>query len=132
MESGEIEGSTPRARRQGIDFRRHDPEESLDGRDQCVVSKWWCIVPVAFERVRNPLADWRCENPTGQASQGSREKRNDAGMIVTCVNNALKFRDVLMNSWFAATENFDFIVKKEKAFYRGTQVQSVGGVDGDR
>ena len=33
-----------------------------------------------------------------------------------CVNNTLAFRYALMDSWFAATENFEFIVKKHKHF----------------
>ena len=38
------------------------------------------------------------------------------GMIATCTNNTLKFRYVLMDSWFGSVENFDFIVKKKKHF----------------
>jgi hypothetical protein len=37
-------------------------------------------------------------------------------MIATCVNNALKFRYVLMDRWFSATENFKFILKKKQHF----------------
>ena len=37
-------------------------------------------------------------------------------MIGACVNNTLKFRYVLMDSWFGSVENFDFIVKKKKHF----------------
>ncbi len=37
-------------------------------------------------------------------------------MIATCVNNALKFRYVLMDSWFGSSGNFDFIVKKKEHF----------------
>ncbi len=33
-------------------------------------------------------------------------------MIQVCVDNALKFRFVLMNSWYASEENFDFIRSK--------------------
>jgi len=38
------------------------------------------------------------------------------GMIATRVANAIKFRYVLTNSWFAAKENFEFILKKDKHF----------------
>jgi hypothetical protein len=34
----------------------------------------------------------------------------------TCVLNAIKFRYVLMDSWFASRENFEFILKKKKHF----------------
>jgi hypothetical protein len=36
----------------------------------------------------------------------------------TCVNNMLKFRYVLMDSWFGSVEYSDFIVKKKKHFIR--------------
>jgi hypothetical protein len=35
-------------------------------------------------------------------------------MIQICLNNRLKFRYVLMDSWFLAKENLDFIVLKGK------------------
>jgi hypothetical protein len=37
-------------------------------------------------------------------------------MIATCVANAIKFRYVLTDSWFASKENFEFILKKDKHF----------------
>jgi general stress protein 26 len=37
-------------------------------------------------------------------------------MVAQCVQNQLKFRYVLMDCWFAAKENFEFIVKKNKHF----------------
>ncbi len=37
-------------------------------------------------------------------------------MIDTCIRNELKFRFVLMDSWFAATENFEFITGKGRHF----------------
>jgi len=37
-------------------------------------------------------------------------------MIDTCIRNAVKFRFVLMDSWFASEENFDFITGKDKQF----------------
>lgn len=37
-------------------------------------------------------------------------------MLNTCVLNAIKFRYVLMDSWFASQENFEFILKKKKHF----------------
>ncbi len=37
-------------------------------------------------------------------------------MLAACVANQLKFRYVLMDSWYAARENFEFIVKKGKHF----------------
>jgi hypothetical protein len=37
-------------------------------------------------------------------------------MIATCLDRQLKFRYVLMDSWFAAKENFEYIVKRKKHF----------------
>lgn len=37
-------------------------------------------------------------------------------MIQTYLGNQLKFRFVLMDSWFATTENFEFIVKYKNEF----------------
>lgn len=73
-------------------------------------------IPVAFELVRKPLQF--CDVKTRQIKRTSNITKNEMmrGMIATCVNNALKFRYVLMDSWFAATENFDFIVNKKKQF----------------
>ena len=73
-------------------------------------------IPVAFELVRKPLQF--CDVQTRQVKRASEVTKNEMmrAMIATCVNNALKFRYVLMDSWFAATENFEFIVKKKKHF----------------
>jgi len=37
-------------------------------------------------------------------------------MIDTCIGNALKFRFVLMDSWFSSEENFNFITGKGRHF----------------
>ncbi|TYP69935.1 DDE family transposase [Nitrosomonas communis] len=37
-------------------------------------------------------------------------------MLNTCVLNAIKFRYILMDNWFASQENFEFILKKKKHF----------------
>lgn len=73
-------------------------------------------IPVAFELVRKPLQF--CDVQTRQVKRASEVTKNELmrSMIATAVNNALNFRYALMDSWFAATENFDFIVKKKKHF----------------
>jgi len=73
-------------------------------------------IPVAFELVRKPLQF--CDVKTRQAKRASEVTKNELmrDMIATCVNNTLKFRYVLMDSWFASVENFEFIVKKKKHF----------------
>ena len=40
----------------------------------------------------------------------------DLKIFTDCVNNQLKFRYVLMDSWFSAKENFELIVKKKRHF----------------
>jgi hypothetical protein len=37
-------------------------------------------------------------------------------MIQTCIHNSLKFRFVLMDSWFSSEENFEFITGKGRHF----------------
>ena len=37
-------------------------------------------------------------------------------MIQTAINNQLKFQYILMDTWFGAKENFEFISKKNKEF----------------
>lgn len=73
-------------------------------------------IPVAFEVVRKPLQF--CDVVTRQVKRTSEITKNEQmrEMIATCVANQLKFRYVLMDSWFAAKENFEFIVKKKKHF----------------
>jgi hypothetical protein len=73
-------------------------------------------IPVAFELVRKPLQF--CDVKTRQVKRASEVTKNELmrDMIATCVNNALKFSTVLMDSWFASVENFEFIVKKKKHF----------------
>lgn len=39
-------------------------------------------------------------------------------MTQACIDNALKFRFVLIDSWFSSVENFDFITGKNRHFIR--------------
>ncbi len=73
-------------------------------------------IPVAFELVKKPLQF--CDVKTRQEKRASEVTKNELmrEMIANCVHNALKFKYVLMDCWFAAVENFDFIVKKKKHF----------------
>lgn len=73
-------------------------------------------IPVAFEIVRKPI--WYCEIDTKQEKRKSNITKNELmrSMIQTCLANQLRFSYVLMDSWFAATENFEFIVKHKKEF----------------
>jgi len=73
-------------------------------------------IPVAFEVIKKPLQF--CDLQTRKIKRASYVTKNELmrEMIATCVNNTLKFRYVLMDSWFGSVENFDFIVKKKKHF----------------
>lgn len=73
-------------------------------------------IPVGFEVVRKPLQF--CDVQTRQVKRASVVTKNEQlrAMVNACVANQLKFGYVLMDSWFAAKENFEFIVKKHKHF----------------
>jgi IS4 transposase len=73
-------------------------------------------IPVAFELVRkpHPFSDVK----THKVKRASEVTKNELmrGMIATSVANAIRFRYVLTDSWFASKENFEFILKKGKHF----------------
>ncbi len=73
-------------------------------------------IPVAFEVIRKPLCF--CDVKTRQLKRASLVTKNEQmrDMMAVCVANQLKFRYVLMDSWYAARENFEFIVKRKKHF----------------
>jgi hypothetical protein len=73
-------------------------------------------IPVAFEVIRKPIQF--SEIATRKLKRASTVTKNELmrQMISQCVQNQLKFRYVLMDSWFAAKENFEFILKKNKHF----------------
>jgi len=73
-------------------------------------------LPVAFEIVKKPhlFSDIK----TRQIKRASEITKNEhlRHMLDTCVANGLKFGTVLVDCWFAATENFEHILKKGKHF----------------
>ncbi|MDP2903868.1 MAG: transposase [Methylovulum sp.] len=73
-------------------------------------------IPVAFEVIRKPILF--SEIATRKVKRASTVTKNELmrQMIGQCIQNQLKFRYILMDSWFAAKENFEFIVKKNKHF----------------
>jgi len=73
-------------------------------------------IPVAFELVKKPTQ--YCELKTRQVKRKSEVTKNEMmrQMIDTCIGNALKFRFVLMDSWFSSEENFTFITAKGRHF----------------
>ena len=73
-------------------------------------------IPVAFEVVRKPIQF--CDIKTRKAKRASLVTKNELlrQMIGRCIENCIKFTYVLMDSWFAAKENFEYIVNKNKHF----------------
>jgi hypothetical protein len=73
-------------------------------------------IPVAFELVSKPIVYSDIE--TRRVRRLSEVTKNELmrEMIGTCLQNDLKFRFVLMDSWFSSKENFEFITGKSKHF----------------
>jgi hypothetical protein len=72
-------------------------------------------IPVAFELVQKPL---QCDMASRQVKRKSEKTKNEMmrEMIHACLQNALQFHFVLMDSWFSSQENFDFITSRGKHF----------------
>jgi DDE superfamily endonuclease len=73
-------------------------------------------IPVAFELVTKPIE--YSDIKTRKRKRKSEVTKNELmrQMIQTCLQNDLKFRFVLTDSWFASEENFEFITAKGKHF----------------
>ena len=73
-------------------------------------------IPVAFELVTKPIL--YSEIATRKLKRKNERTKNEMmrEMIDTCIGNTLKFRFILMDSWFSSEENFDFITGKGKHF----------------
>ena len=80
---------------------------------------YYCNVvsaPVTFELVEKSIQYSDLE--TKKLKRKSEKTKNEMmrEMIQTCINNTLKFRFVLMDSWFSSEENFEFITDKRRHF----------------
>lgn len=73
-------------------------------------------VPVAFETVRKPL--WFCDLQTRKEKRQSTVTKNELlrNMVEQALQNQLKFRYILADSWFASAESMRFIHRKGKYF----------------
>ena len=73
-------------------------------------------IPVAFEIVSKPVqySDIKTRKVKRESEVTKNELMRD--MIKVAMNNNLKFRYVLMDTWFSPKENFEFIVKNQKDF----------------
>jgi len=73
-------------------------------------------VPVAFEIVRKPHLYTNLKDRKVKRASAATKNELMRAMLGTCVANRIKFRYVLMDSWYAAVENFEAIVKHHKHF----------------
>ena len=73
-------------------------------------------IPVAFELVKKPIqySDLASRKLKRKSDKTKNEMMRE--MVQTCIHNTLKFRFVLMDSWFSSEENFDFITGKGRHF----------------
>jgi DDE superfamily endonuclease len=73
-------------------------------------------MPVAFELVKKPIQ--YSDIQTKKLRRRSEVTKNELmrAMMEACLQNALEFRFVLMDSWFSAQENFTFIRQRGKHF----------------
>ena len=73
-------------------------------------------IPVAFEIVEKPIQF--SDIKTKEVKRSSEVTKNQLmrDMIQVAINNQLKFHYVLMDTWFGAKENFEFIAKRKKEF----------------
>jgi len=73
-------------------------------------------IPVAFEIVEKPIQF--SDIKTREVKRSSEVTKNQLmrDMIQLAINNQLKFRYILMDIWFGAKENFEFIAKRKKEF----------------
>ncbi len=71
---------------------------------------------VAFELVTKPIqySDLSTKKPRRKSEKTKNEMMRE--MIQTCIDNNLKFRFVLMESWFSSEENFAFITGRGRHF----------------
>jgi hypothetical protein len=72
-------------------------------------------IPVAFEIIEKFQYS---EIDTREVKRKAQISKNELmrDMIQTAINNRLKFRFILIDTWFSAKENFEFIVKRNKEF----------------
>jgi hypothetical protein len=73
-------------------------------------------IPISFEIIKK--LPFSSDLETKKVKRKAIVSKNELmrNMINVAVNNQLKFRYILMDTWFSAKENFEFIQKKGKEF----------------
>ena len=74
------------------------------------------FIPVAFELVKKPIqySDIAIQKLKLKSDKTKSDMMRE--MIQTCIHKSLKFRFVLMDSWFSSEDNFEFITDKNRHF----------------
>ena len=73
-------------------------------------------IPVAFEIIKKPIEYSDLKSKKRKRKSEITKNKLMRNMIQVSINNQLKFRYVLMDTWFSSKENFEFIAKKNKEF----------------
>ena len=73
-------------------------------------------IPVGYELIRKPIE--YCEIKTRKHKRMAEVTKNEQlrRMMLQCIRNDVVFRYVLGDSWFAASENMEYIHDKKKVF----------------
>jgi DDE superfamily endonuclease len=73
-------------------------------------------IPVDFRLIRKPIQF--CDVETRKLKRASEVTKNELlqEMFLQCLRNQLKFRYVLMDSWFSSKDNFTLILAHDKHF----------------
>ncbi len=73
-------------------------------------------IPVAFEVIKKTVSF--CDLKTRQEKRVSDVTKNELfrDMLLSCIRNELKFKFVLLDSWFTSVDNFAFIRSYKKDF----------------
>ena len=80
----------------------------------CIYSANNVNFPVAFQVVKK--TEEYIDSKTGKTKKKSKKTKNEMmrDMIQTCVNNQIKFKYAMADTWFGSTENMTFVKKKMK------------------
>ena len=71
---------------------------------------------MAFELVKKPIEYSIIETRQGRRKSEKTKNELMREMLQVCLDNALKFRFVLMDCWFCSEGNFEFITGKGRHF----------------
>ena len=76
-------------------------------------------IPVAYEIIAKPIQYYDLKKHKMKRISEVTKNELMRNMFTVCIQNTLKFKYVLMDCWFAAADNFEFIREKDKHFIAG-------------